>query len=257
MLCQRVLLLLKADRVDTATLALQAIPSEQQRSAIVSAALQHRDGEIRSAAAKLVSDQPTAASFSALIKALDDAIPTVRRYGARALGKLHDPRAAKPLFGLLHDDNWYVRAEAAAAFGKLGEPRAAGWLIPLLTDVDGIVRYNVARALREVACKENRSTLVEGLQRAKTAPQQFALAAALAKLGDPLALGPLTNAVTDPDAQVRRNAVQALAESGLPEATNALVQCLSDTDQDVRSLAEAALRQIQKADKTRFAGGAS
>jgi len=50
-----------------------------------------------------------------------------RRAAAKALGKIGDTRAVKPLIKALEDENWDVRKAAAEALEKLGEP--LGWLV--------------------------------------------------------------------------------------------------------------------------------
>ncbi len=76
--------------------------------------------------------------------------------------------------------------------------------------------------------------------------QQFGIALALAKLKDPIALGPLTAAVHDKDTDIRRQAAEALEECGQSEATNALAILLKDSDPDVRNQAAKSLQKLQE-----------
>jgi len=233
---QRVMIFLRAERLDLATGAIDELPTGDP---VLLQALRHRDPGVRASASKLLINRPRAVRVAAIVKGMDDSSPTVRRNCARVAQSLKDPVFLKPLFRSLQDPDWQVRAEAADALGCMGEPRAAGWLIVRLRDQDRFVQFRAAQALRAVACDENRETLA----RALTLPHQkygFDIAVALAKLGDERALGPLTNAVSDVDRDVRRRAAEALGLSGQHSATNALNVLLADADPDVRDQARLA-----------------
>jgi HEAT repeat protein len=238
LLRMRVVVLLRAERPALAALALQRVPAGPT---FLAELLHHRDAIVRVNAAKLITDQADKYDFHELVRALDDPDANVRRYCARALGQLKNPEALKPLFRLLGDDNWFVRAETATALGKIGDPRGIGWLIQLLVDEDGYVRHNAATALYELASDSTHTLLRRGLDSAKP-EQQFGIAVALARLHDPVALGPLTAAVQDKDAGVRGRAAEALGEYAEPAASNALAILLKDSDPVVRSQAAAALQ---------------
>jgi HEAT repeat protein len=241
LLRMQVVLLLRQQQFDRAAVALQHVPAGEP---IVVDILHHRDRIVRENGAKLISDQPNANDFREIVRAADDSDPVVRRYCARALGQLGDPDACKPLFRLLSDDNWFVRAEAASALGKIGDARAIGWIAQLLGDSDGYVRYSATRALYDLATQSSRSSLLRAFDLAQ-GPQRFAIAIALAKLHDPVALAPLADAAQSKDAETRRVAAEALGESGLLAGTNALEVLLKDPDLAVRAQAEAAISEIK------------
>jgi HEAT repeat protein len=240
LLRMRVVVLLRQERPDLAALALQHVPAGRS---IIPEILRHRDRIVRENAAKLVSEQANASDLREIIRALDDSDPWVRGCCARALGRLDNPAALKPLFRLLTDDNWFVRAECAKAIGKIGDARAVGWLVQLLRDPDGNVRYSAARALHDLAVESARSSLLRVLESAAPV-DNFAIAAALARLHDPAALFPLATAAESKDAEVRRLAAQALGECGLAAGTNALLALLKDPDPVVREQAQTAIQQI-------------
>jgi len=121
----RVLILLRANQLDEAATALSGLPADDP---VIAQALHHRDPMVRAGAAKLIADLSLPISCRVLIGGMDDAMPEVRRYCARALGGRQNCHALRPLYRALQDDNWFVRAEAADALGKLGDPQAAGWL---------------------------------------------------------------------------------------------------------------------------------
>ena len=238
----RVIIALKVEQLDFAVAALQALP---QGDGVLAQALSHRDATVRSNAARLVAEYSIGVDPQLLIRGLSDPVSTVRRYCARELGRRRQPEAVKPLFRLLHDDNWYVRAEAGSALGLIGDPRAAGWLARLAGDGDGFVRFSAATALRQVACLENREVLLAFYDRA-VGEQQLNVALALAKLAEPAALGRLTNAITNRDADVRRRVAEALGDYGPTAATNTLVLLLNDSDATVREEAGRSLLKVQQ-----------
>ncbi len=123
------------------------------------------------------------------------------------MGLRRNATALKPLFRLLADESWLVRATAAEALGNSGDPRAPGWLIKLLADADGYVPYKAAVALRHAASESNRDLLLHAFKVTKP-KQEFPIAVALAKLGEPVALGPLVGATSHTDPDMRRRAVK-------------------------------------------------
>ena len=238
----RVIIALKARQIDAAIVALQALPADDR---VLAQALSGRDPAVRSSAAQLVAENTVPLEPRYLISGLSDPVPEVRSYCARTLGLRRERSAVKPLFEILHDDNRFVRAEAATALGRIGDPRAAGWLALVLDDSNWLVRDSAAEALRGVVSVENRDILLAFFH--KTAgEQQLNIALALAKLAEPAALGPLTNAVTDSNADVRRLVAEALGGYESSVATNALVLLLKDPDVDVREQAEHSLLKVRQ-----------
>src|SRR6185503_16520920 len=61
----------------------------------------------------------------ALIQALGDADPLVRRSAASALGEMKSKNAVEPLIKLLKDDDTSVRKASAIALGRIGDTSAA------------------------------------------------------------------------------------------------------------------------------------
>jgi len=140
----------------------------------------------------------------ALISALENPEPEIRRDAAKSLGKtiIRDARAVEPLIAALEGDEASVRASAAVSLGLLKDDRAANPLILALQDLDDTV--------------------------------VVAAASALCKLG-PGAVRPLLEAICDEDPQVRAHAAEALAckdwgwvaEVGKP-AVEPLIRLLTD-----------------------------
>jgi len=206
-------------------------------------ALRNRDPQTRAEAARLIAVNSVAVDPSALVRGLDDSNPDVRGHCATALGKMRTQSALRPLFLLLQDRNWYVRAEAATALGRIGDPRVAGWLLQALNDDDPYVRLCVSTALREVTTESHRVMLLKAFGRAKsTAP---AIALALAKLHEPIALDQLISVAQTNDVVLRRQATEALGDYSSPAVTNILTTLLTDPDDGVKREAARALERMK------------
>ena len=74
----------------------------------------------------------------------------VRKYSARALGKIGDTRALEPLIAVLKNDKLNVRIDAAEALGNIGDTRAVESLIAALKDEHPWIYENAAEALEKI-----------------------------------------------------------------------------------------------------------
>ncbi|MBY0556857.1 MAG: HEAT repeat domain-containing protein [Burkholderiaceae bacterium] len=91
------------------------------------------------------------AAIPALVLALQDRQPVVRRLAAWALGEMRFPETAPALAVLLADTDPLVRAEAAGALGDMGEVRWLPVFHAMLRDPQPAVRARVAHALGDLA----------------------------------------------------------------------------------------------------------
>ena len=125
---------------------------------------------------------PDTAYFGSAVTLLDHAHPDARAQGARALGKLGDPRAFHPLVQHLPDLDWEVRASILLAMAELADPRhpnaeAVDFCAALAADAHPLVREAAVAALDSFAVAERRPTLREGLADAVPAVRLAALRA--------------------------------------------------------------------------------
>lgn len=91
------------------------------------------------------------AAIPALVLALQDQRPPVRRLAAWGLSEMRFPETAPALAALLADPVPAVRAEAAGALGDMGETRWLSALEAMLRDPDPAVRARVAHVLGDLA----------------------------------------------------------------------------------------------------------
>ncbi|GAB3003750.1 nSTAND1 domain-containing NTPase [Saccharothrix stipae] len=199
----------------------------------------------------------------ALLAALTDDHPAVRRAAARALGG--HAAATTGLVAALADVDAEVAEQAARSLARIGEP-AVDPLIPVLKSDDPlVVRTRAAKALAASGPKGITVLLAFGGDAERWMPAVDALAgrgaevvpaaartvrgadrrrrrgaaAVLQAVGD-AALPALAELTSDPDASVRRTAVEALGASRSKTARSTLGRLLRD-DEAVRLAAATAL----------------
>jgi HEAT repeat protein len=190
---------------------------------------------------------PARAAGPALVAALHDPNPTVRRVAVQSVGKLAPdvPGAVPALVELFPD----VEAVRAIAEFKAAGADAVPKLIVLLDDPDPAVRRNTCRTLGRIG--EAAKAAVPALTTRLTDPdppvREYA-AKALGWIGPPAAsaIPELVKQLADPEPVAREGAVQALGDLG-PAAKGELakVQALkADPDKRVQAAAARAERLI-------------
>ncbi len=138
----------------------------------------------------------------------------VRAQAAEMLGELGDRRAVEPLIGVLEDAAPTVWPVAARSLGQLGDLSAVVPLIKALAD-EHIGALSAARAL--------------------------------ATLNDPRAIGPLADALSHKEKQVRVGAMRALSTYQTPAALDAILQALENGEDYLESAALGALGKYDDA----------
>ena len=131
-----------------------------------------------------------------LIRRLQSTNFFIRRYDAKALGEIGDPKAVEPLIPLLKDEDNEVQRLAAEALGEIGDPRAVEPLIRALLDKDALVRKKAAEALGKIG--DIGEAAMEPILRALQGEDVFSrlyAVEALGELGDPWAVEPLMRAL--------------------------------------------------------------
>lgn len=155
-------------------------------------ALAEREYELREAARKAltavskrldVQDKRTAKTYQVMVHSLGMLPSMARKVVTRLLVDTDPDIVLGPLLKVgLPDESWQVRREAAWTLGKIGDQRATKRLVAALQDDVPTVRATAAWALGQL------------------------------DLDDPVVLGPLADALSDPDQAVRAAVTQALGE---------------------------------------------
>jgi HEAT repeat protein len=191
---------------------LAATPEEVERIAADLAS--RRSAEQIEAAKQLAGlGKEGSAAVPALIAALEDKDPQVRREVVLALGRMGDRRALDDLARVLSDDREApVRDVAVNAVAAIDDPRAGGCLVRALSDDDCVVRASAAFELGNRA--------------------------------DASAFGALVAALSDECQHVRRHAALALGVLRDERALPHVAPLLDDRDEKVRDAAAGALSHI-------------
>jgi HEAT repeat protein len=138
---------------------------------------------------------------------LKDTVPDVRKECAKALGKIGDERAARPLADFYE-------------FEKIEDVADAG-----------------ARALVKLGAVEEFARLTRSFKPGIRA----GAARGLGRIGDRAAVDPLIRLLDDRDEDVRIAAIHALRQTGEARGLDAIARKVQDADEDVESAAEQAL----------------
>jgi beta-lactamase regulating signal transducer with metallopeptidase domain len=156
--------------------------SEAVRESVTAAlltALGDKDPDVRKQALFALRGSSSPKLLDPMLSALKDADPEVREQAAFALGRYRDdPRVVAALEGALKDSVAGVRQHAAFSLGQIGSDRAAQALVTALSDKEAEVRAQAAFALGQV--------------------------------GGPNIVDALKTALSDADPEVRANAAFAL-----------------------------------------------
>ena len=192
---------------------------------------------VRWKAAEALARMGTGA-LPAVAAALENPDPDVRWRAAVVLGDVGGAGAAEALVRALRDEDRYVRSRAEQALGRIG-PDAVGPLLGLLEHGDSRSRQAAAAALGWTRDPAAIGPLVAALGDDDPALGEAA-SAALESLGAP-AVDSLVEALAHPQAGIRERAAGILGRLGDPRAVPALRGALSDPDPAVRHAAGKAL----------------
>ncbi|WP_220680767.1 HEAT repeat domain-containing protein [Methanofollis formosanus] len=134
-----------------------------------------------------------------------------------------------------------VRYLAATALGESGDAEAVGPLKEALTDPDEGVRWAALEALGKIGTPA--LPVLTGLLGAEDVDLRWGAAVALGEVGDAAAVGPLGEALGDPDRYVRTRAALALAAIGAASC-DVLAGAAGSSDAGTRWAAALALGRI-------------
>ena len=166
-----------------------------------------------------------------LVASLSDPEPPVRVAAARAIGRLRVPDAGVPLVGRVNDEDLDVRLASMRALGDLRFEQA----VDALTDqfnyyVRGVAGRSAISALAAIAHRSTRALFEEQTASKNSAHRQAAYEG-LARSGFAAAAAPVIEAAmgSEKDARVRLAMAFALASAGR-DGINRLLDALSDRD---------------------------
>jgi len=223
---------------------------------------------VKAATASLVRFGKAGAVESLIRTARHDSMK-IRARICTVLGDIGDNYALPAVTELLKDSMWIVRARAAQAIGKLSPDDPVALLAPSLSDDEEMVRIAAIEALRclrpgelaehlpallqlfETGSPDARRSVIESIE---AAPTEGVRALLLEALRDPFAdvryqavrevagrndldcTAPLTLLLGDAEQRVRMEAARALGEEASKQGIEALVASLSTPDREFREI---------------------
>lgn len=157
-------------------------------------------------------EQIGAPAVDALLEALNDPEPQVRRFAALLLGRIRDPRAIEPLGMALYDIHFHVGQAAAEALAAYGAP-ALDILLGAAHHLEAPIRVQAALGLE--------------------------------RIGGPLAEDALLALLDDPDRDVRAQVIRSLGALRVARARPRLEQiALNRSDRELAALARQVLTSL-------------
>ncbi|NQU11028.1 HEAT repeat domain-containing protein [bacterium] len=229
------------------------IGGDPQVPAVIEA-LDDPDPDVRRTAAVALSVLRPASAVNDLSSRADDDNPHVRAATARAMGELGDRAAVPKLVGLLRDENGYVRGAAAQALGKLGDRSAVAPLIAILSGPQP-----TPGTLHEGLVIGDTTRLLPDLAQLKLLEEKIQVVRALGDLRAPEAVDPLVeHGLNAEDAGLRAESAVAIGKIGesramipLQEAVRPYYQEVGGTDEPeqarvIDSPIPEAVRQIRE-----------
>ncbi len=155
------------------------------------------------------------------------------------------PAVAAWIAEAVHSEDRRAVAGAVTALGWLGDPSRAA-AVAEAGEVEEL-RPAVLEALE--AMGRGVGAGLSGVLPRLSPPARVTALAALARLGDPAALGPLAQAASSEDEAVRAAAIDALARLGDVAAVEPLAALLDHPDPAVSGQAAAALQELARKDR--------
>ena len=231
--------------------------------------LQDEDPYKRMVAAESLGSFEDNGSTEALIDALWDPLPDVRRVVIRSLSVQRDPRAITPLLHCLKDMEVHnaaakallsfidakhlpcfiealsdetpaVRKVAATLIGKFQSDEALNSLCSATKDEDWTVRRAALESLVHFSSSRAVESLIEGLED-DIAQIRLSAAQMLELFKDPVAIAPLVRSLRSESSFVRKTAILALGGIEEPSVIPILARSLEDPSKEVRTAASQAL----------------
>ncbi|HXK05925.1 MAG TPA: HEAT repeat domain-containing protein [Verrucomicrobiae bacterium] len=203
--------------------------------------LKQFDEPFRAYSARALGHIGDGAAIPALCEALGDQDGTVRVEALAALGRFGARAPLQPILERLSDDSVEVRVAAAGVLGEIGGSETLGGLIRAMNDPEPSVRSAAFRTVERAPHAALIPALAERLQKEEKENDRLSIVEALTNTGDPAAVPPLLQGISDDSYQVRNWARRGLTKIGGAAAVSGLVDVIRDPNSRDRPGAAEAL----------------
>lgn len=250
-------------------------PLSAAQATALAGGLDHFDPVMRAATARVLGRLRVTGAGSALISALNDSNPLVRRYATEALGLLKDEQAVTSLLARFdYYKNGDMAAETLRALARIGHPSARDQFRSRLTDANPAIRAAAVEGIGRLADRDSLGQVHSMVDRDPASVVRVAAAFAVCRLGEPRvallaqALGSRDTAApardyllelggaatagvqsvlgTASDARLRADLLHVLGFIGGVEAVPAIEPYLKDRDERVSRAATNAITRIRR-----------
>lgn len=204
-----------------------------------------REAAVRATAA--LQDRTSVSTLATLVR--NDAVTSVRIAAVQALALLGAPNEGRPaLVAALRDVSPDVRREAASALGSLRANAAAELLSAYpqerVADVQQALIYAVARVPHNAAQTSTIEDMFASAARSAAPAVREAAIFSLGSFGTPRAHTLVRTGLADDNDRVRAAAIQSAGRQRNADAVEPLLQFLTDVRPDVRAAAVESLGRI-------------
>ncbi|MFW5996431.1 MAG: HEAT repeat domain-containing protein [Lentisphaeria bacterium] len=190
-------------------------PFAEQSFAAVLTALNNGNPEIRKRAVEELGERKDDRAVQPLIEALESFYWFVREKAADALGQVRDSDAIPALTERLKDPYWRVREASARALGNIGDPKTIPDIKQALEDPHDEVCESAIWALADIEHRQAFSILIDSLDHEKDAVRttaEYAVCRLAEKLANAVVVPRLIDTLTDDTSTVRRTGAKALRQ---------------------------------------------
>ena len=207
--------------------------------------LHDEDVQVRMGAVRALGRLRNPRAVRPLVEVLEDPQPGLRMVAAEALNAFGDEQALEPLLRAAKDENLLVRMAAVSSLPAIDDPRVADAIIDALLDTHPKIRERAVVLLRLVDLPAKSRLWIACLKDAASGVR-LAAAQELAAMGDDDGVPEaLIEALQDDDPKVKSEAAKSLGKIGSAKAVDALIPMLEAWDHyEPRSAAAKALCRI-------------
>jgi len=219
----------------------------------VCALLRDPELDVQNRAVELLARARDPQTVQHLVPVLKDENEQARRAAVEVLNEVGDARSVKYLLEAIKDDDWWVRSRAGDALGKIGGPKVIDAVLELVRDQDEDIRRAAIEILNQTKDERAINHLIEATRDADWWVSERAVDA-LAEIGSKRAVPRLYEMLRSGNARALPIVVRAIGKLGDAKSMELLAPLLSNPEKDVRIEAIQALSRLtdeQHADQIR------
>ena len=203
--------------------------------------MRDKDVNVRRSAVEVLNNLKDPRTSVALMEAIKDSDWWVRQIATESLTKLKGDNIVKGFIAMIKDEDESMRRCAVEFFNEVPNKLAYEPLLELLSDEDWWVREKAITALGRL---KDKRAIVPLLGMIDDGEVSAAVPGALADIGGPEGIQQLKELLFNDSKRFRIETIKALGRLKAEDAVPDLKECLTDPDQDIRNEAVDCLKGI-------------